>query len=81
MINDVSHADSITQLVKNILNHPEADHSSKGLLYFCVAVTEKQICPSAHTIIKLSLSSTTNLIRKNWDINLMNCLLAEEYQS
>lgn len=64
MINDVSHAGSITRLVRNILSHPGPDHSSKGLLYFCVTVIEKQICPSAHTIIKLSLSSTTNLIRK-----------------
>lgn len=64
MINDVSHAGSVTQLVENNLNHLGADHSSKGLLYFCVAVIEEQICPSAHTIIRLSLSSTTNLIRK-----------------
>lgn len=64
MINDVLHAGFITQLLENILNHPGADHLSKGLLYFCVAVIEEQICPSAHTIIKLSLSSTTNLIRK-----------------
>ena len=64
MINDVPHAGSITRWMKNILNHPGADGSSKGLLYFCAAVIEEQNCPSAHTIIKLSLSSTTNLIRK-----------------
>lgn len=64
MINDVSHAGPVTRLVGKNLNHPGADHSSKGLLYFRVAVIEEQVSPSAHTIIKLSLSSTANLIRK-----------------
>lgn len=64
VINDSSHASSIILSVENILNPPGAHHSWKGLLYFCVAVIEQQICPSAHIIIKRSLSSTTNLIRK-----------------
>lgn len=65
MMNDVSHAGSVTRLSENNLNHPGADRSSKGLLYFCVAVIEGQVGPAAHTIIKLSLSPlSTNLIRK-----------------
>lgn len=64
MINDSLHANSIIRWAENILNHPGTDGSSKGPLYFCVIVIEEQIFPSNHIIIKLSLSSATNLLRK-----------------
>lgn len=64
-MNDSPYSSSTVQLVENILSHPSLGHPSTGSLCVCAAVTEQRICPSTHVIIKLSRSSTANLIRKN----------------